>query len=311
MIKKFIKKLNPLVLIIEETEIWPNLIYQNFKLKIPVIYTNCIISEKSYKFYNLLPFIFRKILKKINIFFIQNKDTEKYLIDFGINKGKIKYIGNIKFDIKINLNKNAQKIKKRLYIDNRFIITGGSTRKGEEKILINVYNNLKMDYNKLFFILAPRHLDRINEIINLAKKFKLKYSLYSNPEPGCNMLIVDKMGVLLDMYLISNISFIGGTLVPVGGHNPLEAVSFKKPILCGKYINNNKEAFLKIINNNGGFIVDGEKELQNKLKLLLNSKKKLLAMGNNAYKILKDNQGASQKIVKYLIDNYVSTTKIK
>ncbi len=305
LIKRFIKRLNPLMLIIEETEVWPNLIYQAEKLNIPVIYTNCIISEKSFKFYKILGFIFKKILEKIDIFFIQNLHTRQYLSNFGIPPEKIQYIGNIKFDLNIKLRKNAENIKYKLHLKNRFIITAGSTRKGEEELLLNVFKNLKDHYKKLRMVIVPRHLDRINEVIDLIKEKSLTFSLYSKLEKEYDVLLVDKMGVLLDMYLISDIAFIGGTLVPIGGHNPLEAAGVKKPILCGKYIKNNKEAFIKIIENKGGFMVNGEKELFNKLKELLKNRKKLNIMGKNAYKVLKDNQGASKEIAGYLIENYI------
>jgi len=303
LIKKAIKKINPLFLVIEETEIWPNLIWQSYKLNVPVIYTNCIISKKSFFYYRALGFIFKTVLNKIDVFFIQNKETGQFLNRLGIASGKIKSIGNIKFDIK--LKKDPIKIRKQLNIKDRIIITAGSTRSGEERILLNIYRELRVVYKKLLLILAPRHIKRINEVSALIKKFHFRYSLYSKPKAGLDILLVDKIGVLIDMYAISHISFIGGTMVPVGGHNPLEAASFKKPVLAGQYINKNREAFRKIVSKKGGFIVKNKNELYARLKDLLSSKNKMKKMGKNAYKVLKENQGVTKKIINFLKIHYI------
>lgn len=304
-IRIMIKKINPLLLVIEETEVWPNLIYQAKRLNIPVLYTNCIISERSYKFYRFMGCIFKRLLKGIDIFFVQNQSTGQYLLKLGINKIKIRYSGNIKFDINIEYNRNSEKIKKIINLNNKFIITAGSTRKGEEKILLHAFRILKNNYPQLHLIIAPRHLDRIKEISELIVKYNLEYSFYSRLKKYYDVLLIDKMGVLMDMYFISQISFIGGTLVPVGGHNPLEAASVKKPVFFGKYIKNNKEAFMKIMENKGGFMIHNEKELLIKFKMLINDRKMLMAMGKNAYKVLKENQGASGRITRYLKKNYL------
>ncbi len=307
LIRRFIKQVNPLLLIIEETEVWPNLIFQAEQLKIPVMYTNCIMAERSYRFYRRLGFIFKKILNGIDIFFIQNSRTGQYLSKLGIRNKKIRYIGNIKFDLNIKIEKNAERIKKALNLTSRLIITCGSTRKGEEEIWLKIFKDLKKNYSNLKLVIVPRHLNRINEIADLIKRNGLDHSLYSKIKKDYDVLLVDKMGVLQDMYLISDISFIGGTLVPAGGHNPLEAANVRKPILCGKYTKNNEEAFRKIIENKGGISIDDPERLFDILRKMLKNRSKLKVMGKNAYKVLKDNQGASKRIVQYLMENYVNT----
>ncbi len=305
LIKRFIKKLNPRLLVIEETEVWPNLIYQAGKCNLPVIYTNCIISGKSFKFYNGLNFIFKQVLKNINVFFIQNKTTSRYLKKLKVPDEKINYIGNIKFDIKIPKNKNIKNIKQKFYLTGKLVITAGSTRENEEKILLNVYKKLKIKYKNLKLIIVPRHLNRVKEIVDLFKLNNVKYTLYSSIKKDYDVLLVNKMGILMDMYSVSNLSFIGGTLIPAGGHNPIEAACVKTPVIFGRYIKNNKEAFLKIMENKGGFIVQDERELLNQIEQLLKNKQKLKKIGLNAFKVIKNNQGASGKIVQYIVKNYL------
>ena len=180
LLRIFIKKLSPLLLIIEETEIWPNMIFQTGENGIPVIYTNCIISEKSYKFHKNLSFIFKSVLNVIDIFFIQNEQTGEYLKKMGISKKKISYIGNIKFDINITAKSSEGKLKKQLNLKNNFIITAGSTRKGEEKILLYAFKKIINTERNCRMIIIPRHLDRISEIKDTLEQLDLKYVLYSN-----------------------------------------------------------------------------------------------------------------------------------
>lgn len=305
LIKRFIKKLNPRLLIIEETEVWPNLIFQAGKCNLPIVYTNCIISRKSFRFYNGLNFIFKQVLKNINVFFIQNETTRQYLKELKVPKKKINYIGNIKFDIKIHKSKNIKKIKQKFHLTGKLVITAGSTRESEEAILLNVYKKLKIKYKNLKLIIVPRHLNRVKEIVDFLKLNNVKYILYTKVKKDYDIVLVNKMGVLIDMYSVSDLAFIGGTFVPVGGHNPIEAAYVKKPVISGKYIKNNKEAFLKIIENKGGFMVQDESELLNKIEQLLKNKQKLKNIGLNAFKVIKSNQGASEKIVRYIVKNYL------
>ncbi|MBU1076267.1 MAG: glycosyltransferase [Spirochaetes bacterium] len=302
LIRNFIKKLDPKVLVIEETEVWPNLIFQAGKGNIPVIYTNCIISPKSFALYNTFRSIFRRVLEQIHIFFIQNKRTGDFLKRLGVSSGKIRYVGNIKFDLKLILNQSPNSIKNDLHLDKKAkILTAGSTRKGEERILLKAFLKLKEKYGNLKLVIVPRHLNRVPEIRDILRSYKIKYKLYGKIKDDYDVLLINKMGVLLDMYLISDIAFIGGTMVPIGGHNPIEAAYCKKPMISGGSIANNREAFEKIINNKGGFLVHNEAELINRIDHLLKNPGIMKKTGENAYKVIKENQGASKKIVQFIL----------
>ncbi len=305
LIRFFIKRLNPKLLIIEETEMWPNLIFQTGKAVITIIYNNCIINQKSYIFYNKLSFIFKNILQYIHVFFVQNEMTKKFLLNLHVNRDRIRFVGNIKFDIQLPENKRINNLKRKLYLSNSIVITAGSTREGEEEILLGVFEELKKNYPHLRLIIVPRHLNRINEIEKLIEQKNLRYTLYTKFKKEFNVLLVDRMGILTEMYQLSDIAFIGGTLVPVGGHNPIEAAYFKKPIISGPYIKNNQEAFIKIHQNKGGYIVQNKDELLEELKILLNNRNKLKEIGKRAFKVIKDNQGASKRIVHYIVKQYL------
>ncbi len=305
LIKLFIRKINPILLVIEETELWPNLIFYSAKNNIPIIYTNTIINEKSFNAYKRFSFIFKNILNKINIFFVQNNETEIYLRYFQIPSEKIKYAGNIKFDINIKKTYPG-KIKKNLYFsNNNIIITAGSTRDGEEEFLLEAYKKLKDLNKKVKLIIAPRHLERVNTILQLIKKYDFKYSLYSKKIKNFDILVVDKLGVLIDMYSISDISFVGGTIAPIGGHNPLEPAAVGKVVIFGPYINNNRIAFETLLSYKGGFMVKSRDEFVDIVKLLISDSNLLKKYGKNARLVIEQNKGASQKIASYILENFI------
>lgn len=305
LILSFVKRLNPRMLIIEETEIWPNLISNTYKKGVPIIYTNCIISQKSFSFYQCFKSIFKKVLNMIDQFFIQNNSTIKYLIQMGVPKKRIEYLGNIKFDIQLKVDTKKQGALKKLDLKNNIVLCAGSTRKGEEKLIIKTYLKLKEEFHNLKLIIVPRHLNRIHKVIKLLSRYKCSFSLYSHYKKLSDIVLFDKMGYLLNIYTISDIAFIGGTLVPVGGHNPIESAYVRCPVISGPYIKNNREAFMKISRNKGGLIVQDSNELYYQLRKLLRNRKQIKTMGQNAYKVLKENQGASKKIVNYLQKRYL------
>ncbi len=303
LIKRFINKLNPRLLIIEETEIWPNIIWQSYLKRIPIVYINALISKKSFTFYKMLRFIFEKILKKIDRFYVQNKETEIYLKQLKVSDDKIAYVGVTKFDIPLFINKRY----KRVFEPKAPVLCCGSIRDGEDEILIRVYKRLKEDYHNLKLILAPRHIDRVNRISKLLSYYNLNFEKYSQIKNRVkkDILIVDKMGVLIQMYQNSSVSFIGGTLVPIGGHNPLEPAACGKPIVSGPYTKNNYVAFQMLKENKGLIIVNDEEELYYNVKLLFQDRKKRISMGKKAIETLKKNQGVSVKLKNFIWKNYL------
>ncbi len=305
LIKRLIKRINPAILIIEETELWPNMIYQANKQDIPIIYANAIISDRSFKSYKKFAFIFAKVIKSIELFFVQNKTTAEYLKYFGIREERIKYIGNVKFDIKLDFDKDPEELKKIYYLEENKILTCGSIREGEEEILIKAFGVIKKKLSNIKLIMVPRHLDRIQDIIKIIERYSLGYSLLSELKKAYDILIVDKMGVLLDFYAVSDISFIGGTMVPIGGHNPLEAAVFGKPVIFGKYIKNNEQAFLELSKNNAGIMVHNEAELTDMLIKLFKESRLRESMGRNAVLVMEKNRGAADKIAEVILNKVI------
>ncbi|WMY97321.1 MAG: lipid IV(A) 3-deoxy-D-manno-octulosonic acid transferase [Arsenophonus sp.] len=304
---RFLNKTNPKLIIIMERELWPNLIYQINKKNIPLILANARLSNKTTKKYKKLANFFKKIIKKITFISAQSMEDKKNFIELGYPKKKICIHGNIKFDISINkdLLKKAKKIKK-IWGINRFIWIAGSTHENEEKIILKIHQNLLKYYPKLLLILVPRHPQRFKKVKELIqKKFKLICrSEQKHPSSNTQVVLGDSIGELTLLYGIADLAFIGGSLVNIGGHNPLEAAVHKLPILIGPYNYNFKEICKKLKKNNGLFITYDKYKLMEKIKFFISNKKARIYYGKQAFNTLHNNKGTLKKLL-FLIKNYI------
>lgn len=235
LIKKIIKMLDIEKLIVIETEIWPNL-YSAVSRKTDIIIINGRISDKTFRKYKKIKKIISQTLNKCKKIIVQsNLDFQRYK-ELGVKEELLKVYPNLKYtiDYPILSEEEKNKMLKRIKIENRKIITAGSTRDKEEEAIIEVFReiNIKGEYQLL---LVPRHLNRVSEIEKLCEN--MDFSLYSEGKKT-DIIIVDEMGILRDIYQISDIVFVGGTLVNIGGHSILEPLYYGKIPVIGKYYSN-------------------------------------------------------------------------
>ncbi len=278
LIKKFINIYNPKALIIVEEELWLNLIKASSK-NIPVVLINGRISPSSFKVYKFLSFIYKKIFSYFKLIIARSKKDADYISYFIDDKSKIIVCGDLKFissTIKKDIDLNFPKNKK--------IIVAGSTYKSEEKLLLEAFKEFK---NNAVLVLAPRHLERLNEVINMVEENGYSYQLYSKITGNINkqVLIVDKMGILPSLYKYADAVFIGGTIENIGGHNILEALVENKPVIIGKNYYKIKplvKEFKDYI-----FIVETENQLKEAVEKLFNQKNKNIPIKEKIDKIYK------------------------
>jgi len=245
--KKFISFYNPSILLLVETEIWPNLINVSSEFKLPVVLVNGRLSDKSLKKYQRLSSYFKGSFNKIDHAFVQSKNDYERFFEAGINKDAMSVSGSIKFDINLEPVKNFNETEVNYYKE-KYLFVCGSTHPGEEEILIDSFIDLKKENKHL--VLAPRHPERFDEIKKIANEKNLSNILYtevsSNPNLKSDVTIVDVIGRLLDFYQIADCVFIGGTLVDHGGQNFLEPAIFNKPIISGRSTYNFDEISKKL-----------------------------------------------------------------
>ena len=295
---RFLKIFNPKIVVVIETEFWPNLFYCVNKMKIPLIVANCRISLKSFEHYYKFKFFFTHVLNLASLYICQNNETAERLNNIGVNKEKILISGNMKFDVEFE-KFNEEEIKKEFFIDkNKFILCAGSTHAPEEEIISDLVEKLE---NSLI-IIAPRHLERLNEIKEIFEKKNISYRLLSEKKlKNEKILLIDKYGVLIKAYAISDVCFIGGSIAIIGGHNPLEAIYFKKPIISGRNIFNFYDIYMELENLKGVIFVKDGNEFYEKVKLLKENPNLRKKIGENAYKIFEKNKGTCDFTIKQIV----------
>ena len=249
--------------VIIETEIWPNL-YSVASEKSELYIMNGRLTEKKMKSYLKIKGFIKKLLNKAEKIMVQSDEDRKRYVSLGLTDEKVKVYKNLKYSIKYE--KISEEAEEK-YIENNIqkdkkIIVCGSTRPGEEKIWLEVFKEINEE-KEYQLVLVPRHLDRIDEVINEihqvfteGENSKISYSLMSEDKKA-DLLVVDKMGVLRDFYQLADFVFVGGTLVDIGGHSILEPLYYGKKPIIGNYYQNiaeivedaKKMSFIKIVEN--------------------------------------------------------------
>ena len=219
-------------------------------------------------------------------------DKERF-IELGAKKERVEVTGNLKFDIELEnfSEESKENLKNQIYYNGKKIFVCGSTRTGEDEILIDSFKKLK----NYLLVLVPRHLDRIPKLEELIKSQGLTYKKYSELEKGdYQVLIVDKMGVLRKFYSIADVTFVGGTLVNIGGHSLLEPLFYRKTPIFGKYLQNVKDISKEVLKREIGYLAENSEEIyENILKIEkndLDSKK--------IEDFFRENQNVAEKILE-------------
>lgn len=296
-VEKFLDKINPDVILIAETEIWPIFIYTAKKRNIKTYIINGRMSDESFKMYKILKPFFKNVLPMYSGIFVQSEIDKARLNEAGANINQLDVMKNLKFDVNkfdvdINLNTNNSKV-----------LIAGSTHKGEDEIVLRVYKKLKELIPNLKLLLAPRHITRTPDVQNLIKSFNFSYNLYSKNKQfsdNSDILLLDVMGELAKLYAKIDVAFIGGSFNNTGGHNPLEAIIFDKPTISGPSIKNFRDIYAILKMNNAAFVVNSEEEFFEIAKKLLLDEKYYQEIKNNANKAFKNQQGALNFVIDKL-----------
>lgn len=257
-------KLNLLILV--ETEIWPNLITEIGKIS-KVIIVNGRISDRSFKRYQKLSNYLKKIFLYIDRFYMQSDEDSRRIIEIGAESKKVETLGNLKFDISFPEYSDEEKreLKELFSVEERKIFTAGSSRSGEYEILLDTFKMVK----DTLLILVPRHIERTPQIEEIIKGYGVSYKKYSELESRkdkTDIVIVDRIGALRKIYSITDIAFVGGTLVNIGGHSLLEPLFYGKTPIFGPYLQNVKEISKEILELGLGYRVTNVKEFLEAIK---------------------------------------------
>ena len=292
-INRFLNFYKPDAILIFETEIWPSMISRAFHKNIPFYLVNGRLSHKSYKAYEISSWLLKDTLKKITYSFVQTSNHKERFLKLGIEESCIQEVGSVKFDISsINVNP----------VKNPPFILGASTHPGEEKKLLNAYLRLMSNINLKLFI-CPRHIERADDIVKQATLMGLKTKLFSNKELNdFDVCIIDNVGFLPNFYASSLISFVGGSLVPRGGHNLIEPAALGSPIIIGPHTFNFEDIVQKFVNDDACIIVNSEDELFDAIVLLAQNSNIANQYASRAKKVVEKNKGSTEVQASYIIN---------
>ena len=269
--KKFINYWKPQAAFFVDSEIWPNMFRSLKKSNIPVILLNARITKRSFKRWSLIKNFSNLVFRNISLALPSNTETKNFLKKLGVNK--IKFIGNLKYYglSKINNNKDFLKNKFKSFK----VWCAASTHEGEEIIISNLHKNLKKKQKNLLTIIIPRHIDRVEKIIELMVKNKLKvvkHSSNKNINKNTDIYLVDTYGEASNFYNLSNVCFMGGSIINHGGQNPLEPARLGNYIINGPNIGNFKEIYKFLSKNNMSITTSNLIKIQKIIEKKLNKK---------------------------------------
>ena len=300
-INRFLSQIKPKLLVIVETEIWPNLIRYTAKKHISILLASARLSQKSMRGYRKFQFLFKPVFSCISKIMAQSKIDAKRFLELGIDEKKISISGNIKFDIAIAEDNFVRAKQFRLSLgENRPIWVAASTHAGEEEKILLAAAKVRAVLPETLLIIVPRHPERFIEVFELCKKHEFNPINYSseNIYTSENAVIIgDVMGQLLLFYIVADVAFVGGSLIPHGGHNLLEPASVAKPVISGPSLDNFIEITQFLLEANGMIVVDDELELADKIIYLLQNKNLREQYGSTALSVVMRQRGATQKIM--------------
>ncbi|MBI5427025.1 MAG: hypothetical protein HZA02_01960 [Nitrospinae bacterium] len=289
-------KLNPLALVLVEAEFWPGLLRLCKRRGVPVLLVNGRMTEKSFSRYRLVRPLFRWLAEPIELFSMRAEEDAGRVAELGVDKGKIRVTGNMKFDVP------AQGSERPSEADDRSpLVVFGSTRPGDEGPALEAMARLSREVPSARFVLAPRHIDRRPELEVLIQEQKLDYELHSNlgkigGKDRPRVVLLDRMGELGGYYARSCVAFVGGGFRPeYGGQNILEPASYGQPVIFGKHMDNFAEEARLLTASGGGIRIGSPAELHSVLLRLLKDPEERLSRGRAARETVASNRGAVQR----------------
>jgi len=305
----FLKRLTPAALVIMETELWPNLIAQCKQQSIPMLLINGRLSENSVNSYQKISRLISPALNQLDQILCQSQVNYDNFIRLGARPDICQVSGNLKFDISAtpDINSKAQQLNE-LLPTGKTIWLVASTHSGDEALILETFSLLTERHPELLLVIAPRHPERFEQAVKLSQQagfITQKRSTNEAISSTTQVWILNTLGELMSAYQLADVVTIGGTFSDIGGHNPLEPALFKKPIITGHNMSNFKEIHQQLTAEKGLVTLkanDDTEQLSKEIMQLIELPQVAKTLGENAYKVVLANQGASKKSVTELIN---------
>jgi 3-deoxy-D-manno-octulosonic-acid transferase len=304
-IRRTLKLVNPKLFVMVETEIWPNLLRECRRRGVRTLVVNGRISARSFQRYRLIRPFFRRVLADIDRFCVQGQETARRLESLGADPARIVVTGSLKFDSldpAFRPGRGRERVLRFFRMSpSRQVLVAGSTTKGEEEIVIRAFNRVRTGATGAgaLLVIAARHPERFDEVTRLCRQEGLstvrRTELSIDAEPQTDAVVLDTIGELAQLYQIATAVFVGGSLVPAGGHNILEPAAHGKAIMFGPYMHNFQEIADTFLANGAAIKVQNERELEDTVLSLMADPVRRARLGAAARALVLANRGAKDK----------------
>jgi len=304
-IRPYLRRLRPELMVIAETEFWPNFLRLTRMSGAKIVVVNARISDRSFPRYRRFRALFRPVLKNVDRFLTQSDIDRGRLIEIGAPADRVSVSGNLKFDIK------APKVSALIgqlqaaikYSGANPIIVAGSTVEGEEPLVLDAFRRALKWYSNATLILAPRHPERWPAVIELLRASGLPWwrrTEWTTDTPiAGGIFLLDSIGELAALYHLATVAFVGGSLVPRGGHNILEPAHYGVPILVGPH-NENFRDIVELFTRAGAVDIISREKFADELLHLLDTEQKRILLGRHALDVVRANSGATARTAEVL-----------
>ena len=300
-VKRFLDGAQPRLALIMETELWPNLFHGCASRKIPIVIANARLSARSLRGYRRVSSLIRETLRSIYLVAAQGEQDAERFRQLGMEADRIRVTGSMKFDQPLpeGLQKHAGELRRRLG-EKRMLWIAASTHQGEEEQILDAFRQVRREHPDCLLMLVPRHPERFGRVAELCSRAGFRVVRRSSGRPcdqDVDIFLGDTMGELMLFYAASDVAFVGGSLVPTGGHNMLEPAALGKPVIAGPHLFNFTE-IAAAMERAGALcrVADGA-ELAEVTSRLLSSPEERAGMGEAGRRLVQQNRGALQRVL--------------
>jgi 3-deoxy-D-manno-octulosonic-acid transferase len=305
IVRRTLRLVRPRLFVMMETEIWPNLLRECRRANVKTILVNGRISSRSYPRYRLIKPLFKRVLAHVDRFCVQGEESKRRLIDLGADPSRVIVTGSLKFD-SLDVPAASPHSRPRDRVLRffripapRVVVVAGSTMRDEERALLKAFRRIKGTTTNPLLILAPRHPERFGEVVDLSQQAAFvtvrRTELPIDDEPRAEVVVLDTIGELAQVYQVATVVFVGGSLVDMGGHNILEPAVFGKPIVFGPHMQNFSEIANAFLVNDAAVQVPSERALEEALVALLTDPVRRARLGAAARALVESNRGARDR----------------
>lgn len=303
-VSRFMQSFKPRIAVIMETEIWPNLFACCGRNEVPLYIINARLSENSAGGYQKIPALIFPALAQVKLIATQTQDDAQRFVAIGAKTEAVRTLGNIKFDVEVSIDIIGQGLRlKADLFGGRFVWLIASTHTDEEAIFLEIYKEIKQKIPELLLVIVPRHPERFGEVKKLCEQHQLAVVMRTSGE-ACHQLVdvylADTMGELKMLYAASDATFVGGSMVPVGGHNILEALAVGTPVLFGPYMANFKEIAQGVLRHEAAKQCQDKNEIISAIVELHADAAYRRSIVEKGKAFVRENQGAIVKIIDIL-----------